>query len=72
MSKYTEARKAFQALIDRLESEDRMFQMDDDIEEFEMFSEEEMEEFGAIIDFAREQLSDDEFDAIAYGVEDEE
>jgi hypothetical protein len=67
----TTAANNFQALINRLNTEDRMFHMDDDITEFDMFTKEEQAEFGAIIEAASIELTVEEFDAIAYGFEDD-
>lgn len=68
----TTAANNFKALVARLNAEDRFFHMDDDIEEFDMFSEAEQAEFGAIIETARNELSADEFDDIAYGTDEDE
>lgn len=62
----TTAAANFKALVARLNNEDRMFHMDDDITEFDMFTFAEEAEFGAIIEAARNELSADEFDNIAY------
>jgi hypothetical protein len=68
MSKHTKALADFKALIARLNAEDRMFHMDDDIlEHGDLFTFTEKVEFGVIIDAARRELSADEFDNIAYG-----
>lgn len=64
----TTAANNFKALITRLNAEDRMFHMDDDIlDHGDLFTFTEKVEFGVIIDTARRELSDEEFDAIAYG-----
>lgn len=56
----------FKALVTRLNAEDRFFHMDDDITEFDRFTAAEQVEFAAIIEAAREALTADEFDEIAY------
>lgn len=57
----------FKTLINRLHAEDRFFHMDDDITDFgDLFTVEEQVEFAAIIEAARNELSADEFDKIAY------
>lgn len=62
----TTAANNFKALVARLNAEDRFFHMDDDITELNMFTAEEQVEFAAIIEAARQELSEDEFDKIAY------
>lgn len=67
----TIAAVAFKALVERLTAEDRFFHMEDDITEFDMFTADEQAEFGAIIEAARNELTAEEFDAIAFGDEEE-
>lgn len=63
----TTAANNFKALVTRLNAEDRFFHMDDDITDFgDLFTAEEQVEFAAIIKAARQELSEDEFDEIAY------
>lgn len=63
----TTAADNFKALVVRLNAEDRFFHMDDDIADFgDLFTAEEQVEFAAIIEAARQELSEDEFDEIAY------
>lgn len=63
----TTAANNFKTLVARLNAEDRFFHMDDDISEFgELFTIAEQIEFSDIIQAARNELSADEFDAIAY------
>ena len=62
----TTAANNFKALVARLNAENRFFHMDDDITELDMFTAEEQVEFAAIIEAARQELSEDEFDEIAY------
>ena len=63
----TTAADNFKTLVARLNAEDRFFHMDDDISEFgDLFTDEEQVEFAAIIQAARDELSADDFDAIAY------
>lgn len=72
MSKHTNALNNFKALIARLNAEDRMFHMDDDIlDHGDLFTFTEKVEFGVIIDTARRELSAKEFDNIAYGSDEE-
>lgn len=62
----------FKALVARLHAEDRFFHLEDDINEFDMFTDEEKVEFGAIIDAAWNELGE-EFAEIAFaGLFDEE
>lgn len=65
----TTAANNFKALVARLNAEDRFFHMDDDIADFaDFFTAEEQVEFAAIIEAAREALTTDEFDEIAYAL----
>lgn len=63
----------FSDLIDRLNEEDRMFHMDDDIlDHGDLFTFTEKVEFGVIIDTARRELSAEEFANIAYGTDEDD
>lgn len=62
----TTATNNFKALLERLCNEDRFFHMEDNINEFDMFSAEEKVEFGAIIDAAYEELGAEQFAGIAF------
>lgn len=68
----TTAANNFKALVARLNAEERFFHMDDDIlDHGDLFTFTEKVEFGVIIDTARRELSAVEFDAIAYGSDEE-
>lgn len=62
----TTATNKFKALLERLCSENRFFHMEDDIDEFDMFSDEEKVKFGAIIDAAYKELGAKQFAGIAF------
>jgi len=63
----TTAANNFKAFVARLNIEGRFFHMDDDITDFgDLFTAKEQVEFAAIIKAARQALTADEFDEIAY------